>query len=82
MRYIRILVVILFIASLGIYGAAQIREKASEDPTRPVITSDREELEISTSYEESDLLAGLTAEDGERRGSDGPDHGRQLLPVH
>lgn len=63
MRYIRILVIILFIASLGIYGAARIKEQATEDPTRPVITSDREELEVSTSYEESDLLEGLTAED-------------------
>ena len=63
MRYIRILVIILFIASLGIYGAARIKEQATEDPTRPGITSDREELEVSTSYEESDLLEGLTAED-------------------
>ena len=82
MRYIRILVVILFIASLGIYGAARIREQATEDPTRPVITSDREELE-SLHFLRRKRPAGRTDRRGrKRRGSDGPDHGRQLLPVH
>ena len=63
MRYIRILVVILFMASLGLCGAAKIRERAGEDPTKPVITNETGELEISTSYEESDLLEGLKAQD-------------------
>ena len=36
---------------------------AGEDPTKPVITNETGELEISTSYEESDLLEGLKAQD-------------------
>ena len=63
MKYVRIAVVILLIASLGIYGAGVVREKQGEDPTRPVITSDREVLEIPVSYEEADLLEGLSASD-------------------
>lgn len=63
MKYVRIAVIILLIASMGIYGAGVVREKSGEDPTKPVIQSDREVLEIPVAYEETDLLAGLTASD-------------------
>ena len=63
MKYVRIAVIILLAASLGIYGAGVTREKSGEDPTMPVIESDREVLEIPVDYEEADLLEGLTASD-------------------
>ena len=63
MKYVRIAVIILFVASLGLYGASWIREKQQADPTRPQITSDREVLEVPCQYEEAQLLEGLTAED-------------------
>ena len=63
MKYVRIAVIILFIASLGLYGISWIREKQNEDPTRPQITSDREVLEVPSQYEEDQLLEGLTAQD-------------------
>lgn len=63
MKYIKITVIVLLVLSLGIYGAGIIKEKRDEDPTRPVITSDREVLEISVNYEEEELFAGLSAED-------------------
>ena len=56
MKYVRIAVVILLIASLGIYGAGVVREKQGEDPTRPVITSDREVLEIPVSSTAMDSI--------------------------
>ena len=63
MKYVRIAVIILFVASLGLYGASWIREKQQADPTRPQITSDRKVLEVPCQYEEEQLLEGLTAED-------------------
>ncbi len=63
MKYVRIAVIVLFIASLGLYGASWVKEKQNEDPTKPQITSDREVLEVPSQYEEAQLLEGLTAED-------------------
>ncbi|HIS26165.1 MAG TPA: hypothetical protein IAA57_04565 [Candidatus Pullilachnospira intestinigallinarum] len=65
MKYIRIAVIVLLACSLEIYGAGVVRERANRDPSMPVITSDRQVLEISTAYQEEDLLAGLTAYDEE-----------------
>lgn len=65
MKYIKITVIVLFALSLVIYGAGLVREKRGEDPSKPVITSDREVLEISASYTEKELYAGLTAQDEE-----------------
>ena len=42
MKYVRIFVVVLFVASLGIYGISRVVEENSKDLTKPVITSDRE----------------------------------------
>lgn len=63
MKYIKVAVIILFLLSVGIYAAGEVRERQSEDPTKPVITSDREVLEIPVSYEEKDLLQGMSAKD-------------------
>lgn len=64
MKYVRVTIVILFIISLGLYGLSWVKEKQNEDPTKPQITSDREELEVPSQYEEPQLLEGLTAQDG------------------
>lgn len=64
MKYLRIAVIVLFIAGLGLYGAARIREQQRRDPDQPVLTSDREVLEIPCDYQESQLLEGMTATDG------------------
>lgn len=63
MKYIRITMVFLFVVSLGLYGLSWVKEKQLEDSTKPSLTSDREEQELSVDYEEGDLLEGLTASD-------------------
>lgn len=63
MKYVKIAVIVLFIVSLGLYGASWLKEKQEEDPMRPKITSDREVLEVPSQYEEAQLLEGLRAED-------------------
>lgn len=63
MKYVRIIVILLFIVSAAAYGLGVVKERREEDPTMPSITSDRETVEVSVRYEEADLLAGLTAYD-------------------
>ncbi|MGI6012029.1 MAG: hypothetical protein ACOX8H_11165 [Ruminococcus sp.] len=63
MKYVRIAVIVLFIASLGVYGASWVKERRNADFTVPQITSDREVLEVPSQYEEAQLLEGLTAYD-------------------
>lgn len=63
MKYIRITMMFLFVVSLGLYGLSWVKEKQLEDSTKPSLTSDREEMELSVDYEEGDLLEGLTASD-------------------
>lgn len=64
MKYLRIAVIVLFIAGLSLYGAARLQERRQRDPDWPVLTSDRDVLEVPCSYEESQLLEGLAASDG------------------
>ena len=63
MRYVRIAVILLFLCSAGIYGFSRFYTMGSQDNTYPVIESDREVLEIPSSYTEDMLLEGLTAWD-------------------
>lgn len=63
MKYVRIIVIVLFVLSLGIYGLSLVKEKRDEDPTKPVITTDRDVVEVPCAYEEADLLEGLQASD-------------------
>lgn len=63
MKYIKIAAIVVFILALGLYCAGFVREKQEEDPTIPVMTSDRDTLEVSVHYETEDLLEGLKASD-------------------
>ncbi len=65
MKYIRIAAIAILILAAGTYGLGVVKERREEDPSRPVITSDREILEISVNYTEEDLLQGLSAYDQE-----------------
>ena len=63
MRFVRAVVIILFIASFGIFGVSQVISLGKKDETIPQITSDREVLEIPCEYTQEQLLEGMQAED-------------------
>ncbi len=63
MRIVRIVLIGAFILSLGLFGATEIIQLANRDASVPVITSDREVLEIPCDYTQDQLLEGLTATD-------------------
>ncbi len=63
MRIVRTAAILLLILSVGIYAAGSVKEWRESDPTYPVLTSDREVLEMSVDYTEEELFAGLTAWD-------------------
>lgn len=65
MKYIRIAVIIFWLCSMGLFGAGILKERRLDADTDPVITSDRDVLEISVNYQEEDLLEGLSASDKE-----------------
>ena len=62
MRYLRIGVVLLFIAALALYVLTLVNE-LQRDHTPPVIQSVNDVVELSVSDDESRLLEGLTASD-------------------
>lgn len=64
MRIVRIALIAAFILSLGVFGVTEAVQLAGRDSNVPVITSDREVLEIPCEYTEEQLLEGLTAQDG------------------
>lgn len=63
MRFVRAVVIILFIASFGIFGVSQVISLGKKDETIPQITSDREVLEIPCEHTQEQLLEGMQAED-------------------
>ncbi len=63
MKYVKIAVLVLFLAAVGIFGTERILAYSGRDPSPPEISSDREILEIPCSYTEEQLLEGLTAWD-------------------
>lgn len=63
MKFIRILIVIVFIAVVGAWSVNVVLSKTVKDHTPPVITSDRDVLELSVKDDRSKLLTGLTATD-------------------
>ena len=63
MRFVRAVVIILFIVSMGIFGTSEIISLGNKDNTIPKITSDREVLEIPCEYTQEQLLEGMQAED-------------------
>lgn len=65
MRIVRTAVVIITILSFALFGVTEVIRLVNRDTTLPVITSDREVLEIPCDYTEEQLLEGLTASDEE-----------------
>lgn len=65
MRIVRTTVVIITILSFALFGVTEVIRLVNRDTTLPVITSDREVLEIPCDYTEEQLLEGLTASDEE-----------------
>lgn len=63
MKFIRILIAIVFIAVVGAWSVNVVLSKTVKDHTPPVITSDRDVLELSVNDDRSKLLTGLTATD-------------------
>lgn len=64
MKYLRAAVIVLFLLGIEVYGASRIGDRLNRDGTIPVITSDREVLEIPCEYTEDMLTEGLMAYDG------------------
>ena len=64
MRKLRIAVIIIFIGAAALFAAYQVRTRIEADTEPPVITSDREVLEIPCGYTQEQLMEGLSAEDG------------------
>lgn len=63
MRYIRLIVIILFIIGAGIKGVAEVNELFFTDKTYPVISSTSDSITVSCDYTDEDLLQGLSATD-------------------
>ena len=68
MRKFQICIILLFIASIGLFGFTRVELKMTTQNQSPVIALQEGEAEvfsISTSAEETDLLQGITATDPE-----------------
>lgn len=63
MKYIRMIVVILFILSIGSYAGLRWYHEQNLDETAPVITCGEESIEVSVKDPEEKLLEGVTASD-------------------
>lgn len=63
MRWIRTFIILFFILAAAVFGVSRVQEFRERDETIPVITSDREILEIPCDYTQDQLLKGLTAYD-------------------
>ena len=63
MRYLRVVIVILFILSAGVFGYSVYVKNAGKDTVPPVISGSSETLMLESDYTEEDLLKELTASD-------------------
>lgn len=63
MKYIRILVILLFLISAGAYGSLRFYNEKTADVTCPVITCDKDTIEVSVEDPDEKLLEGVTAID-------------------
>lgn len=63
MKFVKMAVVIAFVLALTAFGAAEIKEIRERDTSKPVITSDRDVLEIPCDYTQEQLVEGLSASD-------------------
>ncbi|MDY2626719.1 MAG: DUF5011 domain-containing protein [Lachnospiraceae bacterium] len=63
MKYIRSLVVIMFILSLAGYAVLRYQHEVNLDETAPVISCDSEAIEVSVEDPDEKLMEGVTASD-------------------
>lgn len=61
MKFVRTIVIILFILAAAAFGISKAVEQKNRDTSIPEIISDREVLEIPCDYTEEQLMEGLTA---------------------
>lgn len=61
MKFVRTIVIILFILAAAAFGISKAVELKNRDTSVPEIISDREVLEIPCDYTEEQLMEGLTA---------------------
>lgn len=65
MKIVKMALIIVFALSFGIFGVSEVMELSGRDTSKPVITSDREVLEISCEYTQEQLMEGMSASDEE-----------------
>lgn len=65
MKYLRLTAIGLFVAAIGLFVVSKVQVNMKADPSRPVITCDADEIEVSVEYTEDQLKEGVHAEDAE-----------------
>ena len=63
MRKLRIIILLFFLAVLGVFISTEVRDRLSADSSAPVIRADTDTVSVSVTATEEDLLAGMTATD-------------------
>ena len=63
MRILRILILVFFLAAVVIHGIYTFRELVIDDSVPPVITADSDEIFVSVSVTDEELMQGMKAED-------------------
>lgn len=63
MKLVKMITLIALVLSLAVYGVSEIAAFAKQDATLPMITSDRDILEVSCAEVDEQLLSGLSAYD-------------------
>lgn len=63
MKAVRILLLIFFLVTAGVYAGITVKARMEADNVPPVITADAEEITVSVNATEEDLLQGVHAED-------------------
>ena len=63
MRYLRVVVILLFVVSLGISAWANLRYYSRRNTDIPTISSDTDLLQVSVKDDPAALMKGLTAQD-------------------
>lgn len=63
MKKLRIVLLLFFVVTAGIYAAYIVRDRMTSDYVAPVIHAEEDSLRISVQATDADLMAGMTAED-------------------
>ena len=63
MKKLKTVSIVLFIAAVILFGGYVLKEKATKDPTGPVITMESDSIEVSINDDREALLRGVTAVD-------------------